>query len=197
MGTVLVLLCAVLSVLDRAELASLSERTLLLGRSTEEAETLTGRTILWKAGFGYFYDRPLIGYGFNAFETPQRIMELETKAGWAAGTFHSEYFDLLLGVGCIGAITYLFIIVSGLRITLLMYKHFRSNYYAIECAIVVFFLAAMLLENPGRDPNILTFVFFTIMAKRGLLREIELHTSPTPCLNGKDCRQLAEGPARS
>jgi hypothetical protein len=65
----------------------------------------------------------------------------------------------------------------------------------MECAIVVFLLATMLTEDPGRDPNVLTFVFFTIMARRGLLREPELHTTPTPCLNGKDCRQLAAGPA--
>jgi hypothetical protein len=29
-------------------------------------------------------------------------------------------------------------------------------------------------------------VFFTIMARRGLLREPELHTSAIRCLNGKD-----------
>jgi O-antigen ligase len=112
-------------------------------------------------------------------------MELERKAGWAASTLHSEYFDLLLGVGCIGAITYVFIILSGLRRTLLLYKLHRSKYYAMECAIVVFFLATMLLENPGRDPNVLTFVFFTIMAKRGLLREPELHTSQLPAWTGR------------
>jgi O-antigen ligase len=143
----------------------------------EQAATLSGRIPLWRSGLGYFYDRPLLGYGFNAFETPQRILELERKAGWAAATFHSEYFDLLLGVGCIGAITYVFILLSGLRRTLLLYKLHRSKYYAMECAIVVFFLAAMFLENPGRDPNVPTFVFFAIMARRGLLREPDLHAS--------------------
>ena len=194
---VIVFLFGVRPFLDRAELASLTDRTVLLGRGTEDADTLSGRIPLWRSGLGYFYDRPLLGYGFNSFETPQRVVELERKAGWAASAFHSEYFDLLLGVGCIGAIAYLFIILSGLRRTLLLYKLHRSKYYAMEYAIVVCLLAIMLLENPGRDPNVLTFVFFTIMARRCLRREPVLYASPTPCLNVKDRRQLALRPARS
>jgi O-antigen ligase len=196
MALVPVLLCALVPslVLDRAELASVSEKVVLLGRGAEEAETLTGRTTLWRSGLSYFYDHPLRGYGFNAFETPHRIVELERKAGWAAGTFHSEYFDLLLGVGCIGAITYVFIILCGLRRTLLLYKLHRSKYYAMECAIVVFFLALMLLENPGRDPNVPTFIFFTILAKRGLSREAELQSPIRSPVGGRRGR-LPLGPA--
>lgn len=193
----LVLLRALPAFLDRAELASLTERTVLLGRGTQGVDTLTGRTTLWRFGLGYFYDRPLLGYGFNAFETPQHIRELDEKAGSAVAVLHSDYFELLLGVGCIGAIAYVLIILGGLRRTLLLYKLHRSKYYAMECAMVVFYLAIMLLSNPGLEPNVLTFVSFTILARRGLLREPELYRSPAPRLNGKDCRQLAAGPARS
>jgi len=197
LSAVLILFCGVLAFVNQTELASLGERTVLLGRGTEEVDTLTGRIPLWQSGLSYFYDRPLRGYGFNAFETPQRIIEIERRAGWPASTFHSEYFDLVLGVGCIGAITYVFIILSGLRRTLLLYKLHRTQWYALECAIIAFYLATMFLTNPGRDPNIPTFVFFTIMARRGLLREPELHTSPTLYLRAKVWRQPDLGPARS
>ena len=100
-------------------------------------------------------------------------------------------------MGCVGAIAYLFIILSGLRKTLLLYKLHGGNYYAVESAIIVFCLATMLLENPGRDPNLLTFVFFTIMARRGLLPEPEPHTSPTPYLASTVWRRPALDPARS
>jgi len=181
---VLIFVCGALPFVEQAELASVTERTVLLGRGAEEANTLSGRIPLWRSGLGYFCDRPLRGYGFNAFETPQRIIDLEREAGWGAATFHSEYLDLLLGVGCIGAITYVFVILGGLSRTLVLYKLHRSRYYALECAILVFFLAIMLLENPGRDPNVPTFVFFTIMARRGLLGEPELRTSRTTWREG-------------
>ncbi len=171
-------LCAVLPALEQADLAPLTEETALLGRRVDEVATLSGRIPLWKSGLGYFYDRPVLGYGFNAFETPQRIMQLQRRAGWAAATFHSEYFDLLLGVGCTGAIIYLFVVLSGLRKTLLLYKRHHSTYYAIESALIVFFLVAMFMENPGRDPNIPTFVFFTVIARRSLLRETDSQAPP-------------------
>lgn len=195
----LVIFCGLVPflVLNRAELASVTEKTALLGKDVEDANTLSGRLPLWKSGLSYFYDRPLVGYGFNAFETPQRVVELERKVGWEASTFHSEYFDLLLGVGLIGAITYVFIVLSGLKRTLLLYKVRRSKYYAMECAIVVCLLVIMLMENPGRDPNVLTFVFFTIMVRRGLLLKSKPHRSPTRCLKRKDGPQLASGPAVS
>ena len=71
---ILVLFCGGLAFVGRTELASFSQRTVLLGRGTEDADTLTGRIPLWESGLGYFSDRPLSGYGFNAFETPQHIL---------------------------------------------------------------------------------------------------------------------------
>ena len=200
----MLVVCAVVALLqatlpppERAELTSITERTILLGRSTRQAETLTGRTTLWRSGLGYFYNRPLLGYGFNAFETPQRIMDLRREAGWAATAFHSEYFDLLLGVGCIGGVAYVFVILCGLRRTLALYKLHHNKYYAMECAIVVFLLVTMLLENPGRDPNVPTFVFFTILARRGLLREPELHASPTTWRYGVKAPDTTESYAQA
>jgi O-antigen ligase len=166
------MICASLAALNETGIA---QRVVLLGRDVQEADSLSGRIPLWQSGVAYFYSRPLMGYGFNAFETPERITELQRANGWAAASFHSEYFDLLLGVGCIGAFIYVFIILSGLKRTFVLFKTYPTCYYALEFALIIFYLAIMLLENPGRDPNIPTFVLFVIMARRGLLLESETH----------------------
>ena len=154
--------------------AGIAKSAVLLGR-VQESDTLSGRIPLWESGVAYIYARPVLGYGFNAFETPEHITELRRALGWPAETFHSEYFDLLLGVGCIGAFIYVFIILSGLKRTFVLFKTYPTYYYALECAVIVFYLSIMLLESPGRDPNIPTFVLFVIMAKRGLLLDSEPH----------------------
>ena len=188
---VLALLCSGLSVLEPSQLGYLAERSILLGRDAEGADTLTGRTPLWRLGVAYFCQRPLVGYGFNAFDTPQHIREMDRGSGWAAGALHSDYFELLLGVGCIGAVTYVLIMLGGLRRSLLLYKLHRNRYYAMECAIVVFLSAAMLLENPGLEPNVLVFVFYTIIVRRGLLLDPGLRAPGNVWLNGGHRLQLA------
>ena len=146
------------------------ENLLLLGRDPQEVATLTGRTDIWKVGISYFVDRPLRGYGFNAFETPRRIAEFERKAGWAAITLHSEYLDLLLGVGLVGLAAYLLIIVAAAMRTIRLFRAYRSKHYAVDLAIIVCVLCIMLLENIGRDPNILAFMFLVILSRRVLYR---------------------------
>ena len=92
----------------------------------------------------------LTGYGFNAFETPERITELQRVVGWPAAAFHSEYIDLLLGVGCIGAFLYVFIILSGLKRTLVT-QNIPDEILRTGVRSNSFLLAIMLLESPGRD----------------------------------------------
>lgn len=143
---------------------------LSLGRGTQDIDSLDGRTDIWKIGLEYLVDHPVAGYGFNAFETPDRIAEFERKAGWAALTLHSEYLDLLLGVGIIGAAAYLTAIIGGVIRTLRLHQMTNNRYYTIEFLILLCVLCLMLLENVGRDPNLLAFMFMVILSRRVLYR---------------------------
>jgi len=164
-------LCTLLFIFGQERLSSSASKAILLGRNDGYTHTLTGRTLIWSAGLNYFYQRPLHGYGFRAFETVQHISELEKEAGWAASAMHSEYLSLFLGVGIVGTILYILIIANGLLRTMHLHKKTHSKYYAIECAILVFYISSMLLENLGRIPNVITFISFVILLRRGFVME--------------------------
>jgi O-antigen ligase len=74
----------------------------LLGRS-DDAESFSGRVPLWGELLTYAFQRPLCGYGYDAFWTPARVEDVSAFAGWTVPSAHSAYIDTLLSVGFVGA----------------------------------------------------------------------------------------------
>jgi O-antigen ligase len=73
--------------------------------------TLTGRTTLWEILWRRFQERPIVGFGYEAFwkQYPQGIM----PPGWVEGDgfaihAHNGYIDIALALGFAGLILYLF-----------------------------------------------------------------------------------------
>lgn len=78
-----------------------------LGREQASHDILMGRVPLWTELYDEFADkRPLLGYGYGAFWTPNRIEDISADQGWSIAAAHSIYLDAFLAVGVCGAILY-------------------------------------------------------------------------------------------
>jgi len=84
---------------------------LLMGR---DVETFTGRAELWQDLVPYVYDKPVTGYGFGAFWTPQHIDSISQTEGWGVAESHSLYMDIALALGIVGLALYGAVLVLGL-----------------------------------------------------------------------------------
>jgi len=63
--------------------------------------TLSNRIYIWNTAFQHILDKPLLGYGFDAFWLDQEyIMD---EFGWGSPHAHNNILELLLDVGIIGA----------------------------------------------------------------------------------------------
>ncbi|QDT17758.1 O-antigen ligase family protein [Alienimonas californiensis] len=72
-----------------------------LGRK-EQISSLTGRHEIWEE-IGRFTDRrPLAGFGYDTFWTPEHVAIVSENCGWGLREAHSAYRDVLLSVGLIG-----------------------------------------------------------------------------------------------
>ncbi len=83
----------------------------LLNRDTD-ATTMTVRYELWTALTPYLRERPLTGYGFGAFWTPEHISDISASQGWHVGEAHSSYLELLLAVGVPGLLLFALALIS-------------------------------------------------------------------------------------
>ena len=154
-----------------------SESVATLGRGdvgevgSEQFNTMSGRTDLWQACLRAANKRPLTGYGYNAFFTPQNMDWIaKENYGWAAATAHSGYIGTLLGVGYIGAVSLVLILFLSVKNSVRLTK--RNPEYAFAAAVFVWLCCMLITEEDllGR-PFFQVFVWMILLAKVAFLPE--------------------------
>ncbi|MBC8355945.1 MAG: O-antigen ligase family protein [Planctomycetes bacterium] len=102
-----------------AELTSSATAAAQFGRGAEaDLLTLNGRIPLWTSLLEHVAERPMLGFGYQGFWTPDRIYEVSLEQEWTVPSAHSVFLDVLLSTGLVGATIFgLGTIVAFRRIT--------------------------------------------------------------------------------
>ncbi len=152
-------------------------KAILLGREGESTWTLSGRVPLWEEALRYAARRPIQGYGYNSFWTPQHELDVSEAVGWGVPGAHNGYLDLLLGVGLVGATIYVSILLIALARSLLLFRRCRNPLVGFVPAVLVFYTLVMSMEQIAAGPAIPLFVVFLLLLKLGFRMEPpKLHT---------------------
>lgn len=79
----------------------------LVGKDT----TLSGRWDVWVESLRAIRLKPILGFGYDSFWDPtlSRTRYVWHMIGWAAPNAHSGYLELMLGVGAVGTLLYVFL----------------------------------------------------------------------------------------
>jgi len=126
--------------------------------------TITGRTELWQALLQHVYDRPLLGYGYGGFWTPERLTALTQNAGWVFGSAHSQYFEIALSVGLLGLAVYCGTGLAALWRLMAGYWRSRADCYAFGAALIVLVAVDMLANSVPLEPSLPMMSCLTIVA---------------------------------
>jgi exopolysaccharide production protein ExoQ len=139
---------------------------LRLGRQEDVSTvvTLTGRTPLWQTLLQYVAERPLLGYGYGGFWTPQRLAALTQREGWVFGSAHSEYVEIALGIGVLGLAVYCATGLAALWRLVAGYWRSRAEWYAFGAALIVLVAVDMLANSVPLDPSLPMVSCLTIVA---------------------------------
>lgn len=148
----LFLVIALTGVESGSELKSL----IFLGRE-EQAESFTGRGEIWPQVTKNIARRPLTGYGFESFWTPDKIAEVSDEVQWAVREAHSSYLEVTLGVGLIGAGLLGLLIVTSMGASVLEYACSGDPCFAWLVALLVFGLIDGTMESGLVTPQMVGF----------------------------------------
>ena len=76
--------------------------------------TLTGRTELWALILQSIARRPILGYGYNGFWLGMKgeSLSIIAASGWVVFHAHNGLLDVLLGLGAVGGVLFLFTYVK-------------------------------------------------------------------------------------
>jgi len=143
---------------------------ILLGREGPDTSTLSGRILFWNACLPYIAKRPLLGYGFDCFWTPQRVVEISYNAvgsNIAGGWAFNGYIDLVLGVGLGGAGVYVLALGLAIKRSIFRFKTSRNPDYAFVCSLLIFYCLVMLTEGISSVFSMTQFTVFALLAQLG------------------------------
>lgn len=76
-----------------------------LGRDDSQG-AFNGRLPIWEICLRQLGNKSLIGCGYDGFWTGDRIQDVSWELGWDISSAHSEFIELILGLGIIGMILY-------------------------------------------------------------------------------------------
>ena len=127
--------------------------------------TLTGRTGVWESTLERAMERPLLGYGYRAYWTPENKRRLRATENWSDGIGHAHntYLDLMAELGLLGVVFFLgLLLILVFRIvTRAMHERNFINTWAmagIMFIIVRGFAESTILQHA--DINWVYFVYF-------------------------------------
>jgi O-antigen ligase len=139
------------------EIGGFAKQTVLMGREGNSPETLTGRIPLWNFLISnYLHERPLFGFGFQGFWSPEHIIRVSASQDWLIMHAHSGYLNLVLDLGYVGLGLFAAVLLLAIRRS---YAYFRATQdftwlfmtSLVVWAVVASFFDSHLLVSSLRD----------------------------------------------
>lgn len=105
---------AAAALLQGVDLVTALETAVLLNRQ-DQVESLTGRLPIWNELLPYISRRPLTGYGYDSFWTPERIDAVSIDMEWGVREAHNAWIESLLSTGAVGTVLLALAALGGAR----------------------------------------------------------------------------------
>lgn len=134
------------------------QRGMMLGRQQDDADSLSGRFLIWPEVLYYIGKRPWLGYGYDTFWTADHIDSISTELQWGLREAHSAYLETMLGIGIIGLGLALVAVLCGLTTAVTEYARNGSPLYAYIVGLLVFGMIDGLLESGMSATSLIPFL---------------------------------------
>jgi len=156
-----------LSILWLEQVTPVLHDAVRMGRQESDLATLQGRTYVWEEAGQYIRERPWLGYGYDAFWTAERIEEFTKAVDWPVINAHSEYVEVLLGLGRIGLLVFLCLIGIGIIRASKIAVEVNHSADLFTAALLLFCALHGLLETLFVGASFLTFLFALAVLRLG------------------------------
>ena len=158
---------------------------LTMGRDqdSDDITSLTGRIPIWEEVLYDIGKRPLGGYGYGAFWTPQRVLTYSYIHDWEFAHAHSAYFETLLNIGAIGLVVGLLLVMNALWSAVRYYKMTEDRAYRFIAAIFTLALIHGLADSNFVKVGFASLIAVVCISIVALHRVAESCAQPCETLN--------------
>lgn len=158
------------------ELQDLVAEAVAMGRTDAGASDIgsfTGRSEIWAQLWEYVQQRPVLGYGYNSFWSPERLLDVALRQGFASPSAHSGLLEVTLSLGVVGGALLLVVLALAVLRALRAWHRERQIEYAFMAAALVALCINITTESIILHATIGSFVWMIMLARLG-------HVEPPP-----------------
>ena len=162
----------------------------MMGRQdTENTASLSNRAPLWGELGTSVEDRPLLGFGFEAFWSPERVSKISNDQGWVVPHAHNTYLDQTLSLGLVGAFLYAAMLLGACATAWRRFYKSRNELALFPALLLTWLALLSLTESIPVAPCLPTLIAYACIVrlcvtdepKRNTLAEsVSRQPSPLP-----------------
>lgn len=141
--------------------------------------TLQARIDLWREAAEYIQRRPLLGYGYGGFWTPQRIDTVASDQGWNLGSAHSEYVETALQLGVLAPVLYLGLLVGTLVFAIQAFRRTGHGGFLFTISMCIWMIITSFTESMELGPVIPVLVGYALLIKLGAFTSFSRRSTAT------------------
>jgi O-antigen ligase len=148
------------------EIGLFAKQTVLMGREGNSPETLTGRIPLWNFLISNYLDaRPLLGYGFQGFWSPEHILRVSASQDWLIMHAHSGYLNLVLELGYVGLVLFSVVLLLTVRRSYVYFRMTRDVSWLFMTCLIVWAIVASFFDSHLLTSSLRNFICMVAIAK--------------------------------
>ena len=175
-------ICCVVGIIYSDDFSTRLTDTILMGRAEEGTiGSLSNRLPLWQECLSYVAKRPLLGYGYDSFWTPQHVYTISTHQGWDVPHSHNGYLEMLLSLGVIGFFVYLLVLALYFKTTFASWMNSGNQACLFGFLIIVWLCLEMLTEKVYMFPVFPSYVCNLLIARFAFIHGEEQDESLNSC----------------
>lgn len=190
LGVALVLVFAAALAIAHSGTGAVTEILMMGRKDTQNTASLSNRAPLWSELMESFAEHPVLGFGFEAFWSPERVEKISFDQGWMVPHAHNTYLDQALSLGVIGSFLYACTVVGGCFVGWRRFRRYPDEGSLLIALLLTWLALLSLSESIPIAPNLPTLIAYTCLVKlcmaEGSDAQTEAHLSAGEILrNGR------------
>ena len=143
-----------------------AQSVFMMGRpDVESTSSLSNRAPLWSELLESAEKRPLLGFGYGAFWTPERLQGISEDQGWIVPHAHNTYLDQVLSLGVVGALLYMAVLWSGCAVAWRRYLRRPEPAGLLAALLLTWIVLEGVAESVPLDPYLPTMLAYACLVK--------------------------------
>ena len=138
----------------------------MMGRKdTQNTASLSNRAPLWAELMQSVVQRPVLGVGFEAFWSPERVEKVSFDQGWMVPHAHNTYLDQTLSLGVVGAFLYAATLLGGCFVAWQRYRRNPTERTLLPAFLLTWLAMLSLTESTPIAPYLPTLIAYSCIVK--------------------------------